>query len=62
VCRSCKKWVHHRYTGVKGELKDDGNFRCSVCVMGDHRDAGHDKEVMVNDAGSVERGDSFCYL
>jgi hypothetical protein len=62
LCRSCKKWVHHRCTGVKGVLKDDANFRCSVCIMGDHRNAGHEKEVVVDDAGSVEWVDSFCYL
>jgi hypothetical protein len=47
---------------VKGELKDDGNFRCSVCIMGDHRNVGHEKEVVVDDAGSVEWVDSFCCL
>ena len=30
--------------------------------MGDHRNAGHEKEVVVDDAGSVEWVDSFCYL
>ena len=30
--------------------------------MGDHRNAGHEKEVVVDDAGSVEWLDSFCYL
>src|SRR5580693_4767707 len=62
LCRSCKKWVHHRCTGVKGVLKDDANFQCSVCIMGDHRNAEHEKEVVVDDAGSVEWVDNFCYL
>ena len=47
---------------MKGVLKDDANFRCSVCIMADHRNAGHEKEVVVDDAGSVEWVDCFCCL
>jgi hypothetical protein len=30
--------------------------------MGDHRNAGHEKEMVVDDVGSIEWVDSFCYL
>jgi hypothetical protein len=63
VCRSCKKRVYGRYSGMKGDLKNDSNFQCSVCIMSDHRYAGHDKKAADDDdASSVEWVDSFCYL
>jgi hypothetical protein len=61
VYNSYWKWIHRRCTGVKGILKNDGNFRRSVCVIGDHRNAGH-MEVVVDVTGSVEWVESLCYL
>ena len=61
-CSSCLKWVHKRCAGVRGSLKEDANFRCAVCVQGGHGISGHEKEVVIDDAGRLEWVDRFCYL
>ena len=37
-CTVCKKWIHKRCSGVRGDLSRvaDG-FRCRRCVMGQSR-------------------------
>ena len=31
LCGVCKRWVHRKCSGVKGRLKANENFSCSVC-------------------------------
>jgi hypothetical protein len=62
VCGVCKKWVHKKCSGVKGKLKFDVKFTCSVCVEGGRRDCMQEKEVSLGIAGSLECVDKFCYL
>src|SRR5207245_7376934 len=30
-CTGCKKWIHKKYSGIKGALKEGSNYRCTVC-------------------------------
>jgi hypothetical protein len=62
MCGVCKKWVHKKCSGVKGKLKLDVKFTCSVCVKGGRRDSMLVKEVSLGVAGSLECVDEFCYL
>ena len=62
VCGSCKKWIHKKCAGVKGRLKADVNFCCSVCASGGHSNTTHENELLLDDAGSLECVDKFCYL
>ena len=62
VCGVCKKWVHKKCSGVKGRLKDDVKFTCSVCIRGGHSDTKQEKEVLLGVVGSLECVDKFCYL
>ena len=29
LCGGCKRWVHKKYSGIKGRLLPDSEFRCS---------------------------------
>ena len=64
VCGVCKKWVHKKCSGLKGRLKADVMFTCSVCVSGVCIATVQvkEKEVSLGDAGSLECVDKFCYL
>src|SRR5277367_5851525 len=61
-CGVCQKGVHKKCSGVKGKLKLDVKFTCSVCVKGGRRDSMLVKEVSLGVAGSLECVDEFCYL
>ena len=61
VCGGCKKWVHKKCSDVKGWLKADVKFTCSVCLSG-RRSAivqEKEKEESLGDTGSLERVDVF---
>ena len=62
VCRSCKKWIHKRCSGVKGKLKADVDYRCQTCLNGVTSTTVEAKYVQLGDAGKLECVDRFCYL
>lgn len=64
-CTTCKKWVHKKCSGVKGDLeKVCQKFICSRCVSGSNFEQSGLKEerFKVDEELSLEKVDRFCYL
>lgn len=60
MCTRCVQWVHHRCSGVRGRLRDDGNYVCVVC-RGEHVE--RERRERVELAGeSFSCVEEFCYL
>ena len=60
--KGCRQWVHKKYSGIKGPLTSDLNFRCTLC-LGTARpvDGRLVKEVMIGDE-KLEVVPEFYYL
>jgi len=58
-CLKCRKWVHKRCSGVRGQLMAVRNFECKRCcgLLAD----GSEESVSL-DGDIVEKVDKFCYL
>ena len=62
-CRECNKWIHKKYSGVKGKLKEDPGFRCVKCVRGGCAEGGaEEQEVVLENGSCLECINRFCYL
>ena len=65
-CTKCHKWIHKRCSKIKGKLKEDAQFQCSLCVLGQDtqssvKGVGSGETVLGQDC-ELERVDRFCYL
>jgi hypothetical protein len=61
-CRSCRKWVHHRCSRVKGKLRENMDFKCQVCVAGRQNRMDEKRELVLGPESTLEIADKFCYL
>lgn len=59
-CNRCAQWVHHRCSGVRGRLRDDGNYVCIVC-RGERMEGERCERVELADE-SFSCVEEFCYL
>src|ERR1700759_4946451 len=59
VCGSCKKWI---YKKCSGNLTADVSFHCSVCIGGRMSGLKLEQKVLLDDSGSLDSVDKFCYL
>ena len=59
-CSRCAQWVHHRCSGVRGRLRDDGNYVCVVCRG--ERVEGERRERVELAGESFSCVEEFCYL
>ena len=61
-CGGCLSWIHKKYSGIKGLLRPDSDFRCARCLgKACQIDGRLVKEVQVDDE-KVEAVLEFCYL
>jgi len=61
-CSFCKLWVHGKCSGVRGQLKEDPNFKCSRC-RGDIEGPTEPEPACAQMGSDVfEVVPSFCYL
>lgn len=63
-CTVCHKWIHKKCSGIKGRLKENVEYRCSVCEgkrqgKEDNRTV---KMLQLGPSDSLECVDKFCYL
>ena len=71
-CIECKKWVHKRCSGIKGQLlKQCSSFVCKSCKkedqgrngqLIDRKGAGISEGVDIGNGGKLEKVEEFCYL
>ena len=63
LCCGCRKWIHHRCSGIRGKLKDTGDFTCPKCT-GNTTSTSVSRltELTLEDGTSLEIVDKFCYL
>ena len=61
LCPSCKHWIHHRCSRVRGSLSDAVNFICPSCQDGTHL-ASQSQPAVSLAGNSLEVVDKFCYL
>ena len=65
-CSACKRWIHHRCSGVKGKLIDIQNYLCPKCLKRSSDNTSCDidepKEVVLEDSVKFQMVDHFCYL
>jgi len=60
-CTSCQKWVHRKYSGIKGSIyKVMKTFVCRGCVNPVTSTGGTSVDISVN--ANLELVDKFCYL
>jgi len=65
LCRSCKKWIHKRCSGVKGRLRNASqSFICRCCEVDRPIKDGlnTDLDLDIGNGVSLEKVDKFCYL
>ena len=63
LCKGCGKWIHKKCSKCPGKLKENTNFRCSVCVSGNASGRGKCKnDVKLLNGDKIEVVDKFCYL
>jgi hypothetical protein len=66
LCSSCKKWVHHRCSGIPGKLKEMEGYKCPRCIRNEGGEGKSDsevrKELILDEGVKFEMVDSFCYL
>ena len=71
-CTECKKWVHKRCSGIRGQLlKQCGSFVCKRCKKEDQgqkgqsidrKGAGGSEGLDIGCGGKLEKVEKFCYL
>ena len=61
LCTQCGKWIHKRYSGVKGGLESCKNFNCGKCLNVVDSDEMSDSKAESTTVG-LEFVDTFCYL
>ena len=66
LCAGCRKWIHHKCSGIRGTLKDTGDYRCPRCIRTSD-DTGsctvqETTDLILEDGTIVESVDKFCYL
>ena len=59
LCNTCRKWVHHKCSGIKGKLKNIA-FKFTACVG--RQDTKSVKKLLLGPDSSLEIVDRFCYL
>ena len=59
-CTRCKKWVHHKCSGIKGRLKPDENYVCGTCANPPPVD--DTPKVIEVDGDEFDIVPQFCYL
>ena len=62
LCCGCERWVHKKYSGIKGRLLPESEFRCARC-LGTAR-AIDEKESLKVEVGNEKHEvvPEFCYL
>ena len=61
LCQFCSGWLHKRFSGIRGKLKEDSKLKCQTCANL-QRDIGDDcTGIELNDQ-SIETVEKFCYL
>ena len=61
VWQFCKYWVHKRCSGIKGKLKEDGEFRCHT-YANEETDIAKERTCLWLNGQSLEILEKFCYL
>ena len=61
LCGGCKRWVHKKYSGIKGCLQPDSEFRCARCLG---TAQAIDERLLEFEVGNkkLEVVPEFCYL
>ena len=62
LCGTCRKWVHHKCSGLKGRLKDNNSFKCKICIGGQQDKVSEKRELVLGVGSTLEMVDRFCYL
>ena len=65
LCHGCKKWIHKRYSGVKGSLCNASqSFICRCCKADSPitDEFNTDLHLDIGNGVSLEKVDKFCYL
>ena len=61
-CVLCRKWIHHRCSGVKGRLQGVVDYQCKRCTNGDLENPDKMGELALGHGDKLEYVDRFCYL
>ena len=61
IWQFCKYWVHKRCSGIKGKLKEDGEFRCQT-YTNEQTVKAQDRTCLWLNGQSLEILEKFCYL
>lgn len=61
-CTGCKKWIHKRCSGVKGNRQDSLEFLCQKCIDGLKGGEEVVREFVLETGDKLEIVDRFCYL
>ena len=63
LCKGCGKGIHKKCSKCPGKLKENANFRCSVCVSGNAAGMGKCKNgVELLNGDKIAEVDKFRYL
>ena len=59
-CNGCNLWVHKKCSGIRGRLRNDGDFECAVCRGENVVRERQERVVLAGE--SFECVQEFCYL
>jgi hypothetical protein len=62
MCTTCKKWIHHRCSGLGKRLEHNNDFKCKTCLLGKVKQQTVKNKFVIDGAGEIESVDKFCYL
>ena len=63
-CTQCHRWIHKKWSNIKGRLEQDASFQCESCRANITKcgEGQEKREVLLGQECKVECVDSFCYL